>query len=218
MEAMAQKSDGYIRWRCKSCNQKLKVRDTYEGGNVIQCPRCGASVNVPLINIEAIAAGADMPETGQPGRLHIDREKLMDALQGDHRDPDAPGTVGSSPSVHRGNWDPATAFGRLDQLDQVAASLVKIDQNVMGEVQRVFRNPDLGPAERQAQVQGAAETRRSEIRRLVQDRLAGMRLQISQMEGVRSKLMRSQLVELERLVLAVEALELYTRHVLGVEL
>ncbi len=215
---MTEKSDGYIRWRCKSCNQKLKVSENYEGGNVIQCPRCGASVNVPMANIDAIAAGADMPETGQPGRLHIDREKLMDSLQGDRRDPKAPGSVGSSPSVRDGGWNPTTAFGRLDQLDQLAASLVKIEQATMGDVQRIFRNPELDARQREAQVQSSAESRRREIQRLVRDSLAGMRLKISQMEGVRSKLMRSQIVELERLTRAVEALELYTRHVLGVEI
>ncbi len=51
----------------------------------------------------------------------------------------------------------------------------------------------------------------------MRDSLAGMRLKIGQMEGVRSKLMRSQIVELERLNRAVEAVELYTRHILGVE-
>ncbi len=214
---MAEKSDGYIRWRCKNCNQRLKVRDTYEGGNVIQCPRCGASVNVPMANIEAIAAGADMVETGQPGRLHIDREKLMDALEGDRRDPNAPGSIGSSPSVRGGDWNPTTAFGRLDQLEQLAASMSKIDASIMGDVQRIFRNPDLSERQRESQVQQAAESRRRDIQRLVRDSLAGMRLKISQLEGVRSKLMRSQVVELERLNLAVEAVELYTRHILGVE-
>ncbi len=214
---MAQKSDGYIRWRCKSCNQRLKVSEDYEGGNVIQCPRCGANVNVPMANIDAIAAGADMPETGQPGRLHIDREKLMDALQGDRRDPNAPGSIGSSPSVRDSGWNPTTAFNRLDQLDQVAAALVKIDQATMGDVQRIFRNPELSFSQREAQVRNSAESRRRDIQRLVRDSLAGMRLKIGQLEGVRSKLMRSQLAELERLTRAVEAVELYTRHVLGVE-
>jgi len=215
---MADRSDGYIRWRCKSCNQRLKVSVNYEGGNVIQCPRCGASVNVPMANIDAIAAGADMPETGSPGRLHIDREKLMDALQGDRRDPNAPGAVGSTPSVREGAWNSATAFSRLDQLDQLAASLLKIDQTTMGEVQRAFRNPNLGAEEREAQVRRIAEGRRRDIQRLLQDRLAGMQLKISQMEAERSKLMRSQIVELEQLTRSVEALELYTRHVLGIEL
>jgi DNA-directed RNA polymerase subunit M/transcription elongation factor TFIIS len=216
MTAMADRSDGYIRWRCKNCNQKLKVSADYEGGNVIQCPRCGASVNVPMSNIDAIAATADMPETA--GRLHIDRQKLMDALRSDGRDPNAPGTAGSSPSVREGAWNAATAFARLDQLDQLAASVLKIDQTTLGEVQRAFRNAELGPREREKQVQLAAETRLRELKRLVQDSLAGMKLKISNMEAVRSKLMRSDLVELERLTLAVEALELYARHVLGVEL
>jgi predicted RNA-binding Zn-ribbon protein involved in translation (DUF1610 family) len=214
---MAEKSDGYIRWRCKSCNQRLKVKDTFEGGNVIQCPRCGASVNVPMANIDAIAAGADMPETGQPGRIQLDREKLMRSLRGDQlTEPGSPGTAGSSPSLREGAWSPA-AFGRLEQLDQLSAALSKIDQATMGDVQRLYRNADLGPAEREAQVRDTAEARRDEIGRLVRDRMAGLRLQLGHLEGSRENLTRSQLSDMQKLKLGLEAIELYTRYVLGVE-
>jgi len=215
---MATKGDGYIRWRCKSCNQRLKVKETYEGGNVIQCPRCGASVNVPMANIEAIAAGADMPETGQPGRIQLDREKLMRALKGDERQAGVPGSAGSTPSLKGDSWNPATAFGRLEQLAQLSASLAKIDQDTMGDVQRIYRNPRLTERQREAEVKSVAENRRREIKRLVENRLAGMRLELSQLEIKQQHLTRRQLTEMERLKRAVEALELYTRHVLGIDL
>ncbi|MHC4592964.1 MAG: FmdB family zinc ribbon protein [Planctomycetota bacterium] len=80
---MSQKGDGYVRFRCRACGQRLKVRDTMEGGDVIPCPKCGASVNVPLANLEAIAKQADMEETGQPGRLNVDPELLMKRLRGE---------------------------------------------------------------------------------------------------------------------------------------
>lgn len=215
---MAAKNDGYIRWRCRACGQKLKVKESFEGGNVIQCPRCGANVNVPVGNIEAVAAGADMPETGQPGRIQLSREKLMRTLRGDDKEPGTPGSAGSTPSLRETSWDPTSAFGRLEQLDQLAASLVKIDQATMGEVQRLFRNRDLGSRERQAQVKNAADSRREEIKRLVQNRLAGLRMKLGGLEGSRERLMRSQLDELERIRLGIEALELYTRYILGIEL
>ena len=213
---MPEKSDGFIRWRCKSCNQKLKVKDTFEGGNVIQCPRCGASVNVPMANIEAIAADADMPETGMPGRMQIDREKLMRALKGDEvKEPGTPGTSGSAPSLR--DWD-ATGFSRIEALSQLSASLIKTDEATMGEVQRLFRNRELGPRERAAQIRQAGDARRADIKRLVQNRLAGLRMQVAHLEGSRERLGPGERTDLERLTLAVEALELYTKHILGIEL
>jgi phage FluMu protein Com len=215
---MPEKSDGFIRWRCKSCNQKLKVKDTFEGGNVIQCPRCGANVNVPMANIEAIAAGADMPETGQPGRIQIDREKLMHALKGDEAtEPGAPGTSGSTPSVRNDAYTGA-GYSRIEQLGQLAASLIKIDEATMGEVQRLYRNADLGPKEREAQIRGAGDARRAEIKRLVQNRLAGMRMQLAHLEGSRERLGMSERSDLAKLQVAVEALDFYTRYILGIEL
>lgn len=215
---MPEKSDGYIRWRCKSCNQRLKVKDTFEGGNVIQCPRCGANVNVPMANIEAIAADTNMPETGQPGRIQIDREKLMRALKGDDlKEPGTPGTSGSTPSVRNDAWTGA-GFSRIEQLGQLAASLVKIDDAAMGEVQRLYRNPDLGPHEREVQIKIAGDARRADIKRLVQNRLVGMRMQLSHLEGSRERLGPGERTDMEKLKLGVEALELYTRYILGIEL
>ena len=93
--AAREKDDGYIRWRCKACGQRLKVKKTYEGGDVMPCPRCGEIVNVPMGNIEAIAKGTEMAETGDPGRLNVDRELLMKRLRGDEK-ATGPGSVGRS--------------------------------------------------------------------------------------------------------------------------
>ena len=81
---MAKKDVGHVRFRCKQCGQKLKIRKDREGGDVIQCPRCGASVNVPLVNLEAIAKGTDMAETGDPGRINVNPELLMRRLRSRH--------------------------------------------------------------------------------------------------------------------------------------
>ena len=80
---MAEKDDGYIRFRCRMCGKRLKVKDTIEGGNVMPCPRCGAAVTVPMGNLEAIAEGTAMPETGQPGRLNVDPELVRKRLAGE---------------------------------------------------------------------------------------------------------------------------------------
>jgi hypothetical protein len=209
---MAAKNDGYIRWRCKSCGQKLKVKDTYEGGSVIQCPRCRATVNVPMGNIEAIAAGADIPETGTPGRLQIDPKKLKEALEGGKKSV-GPGSAGSTPSVR---WDSQAAFARIEQLDHLVAAAAKIDQDVMGQFQRLFRSTDLSPERRRELAEDAARGRREELGRLVANRLTGIRFQLDPLEGARN-LNRSELTTRERLQRAIEAIELYSRYVLGLD-
>jgi len=47
------KDDGYVRFRCKMCGKRLKVReDKTGGGHVIPCPRCGELVTVPLVALD----------------------------------------------------------------------------------------------------------------------------------------------------------------------
>ena len=91
-----EKDDGFIRWRCKGCGQRLKVKETHEGGDVMPCPRCGEIVNVPMGNIAEIAKGTEMAETGDPGRLNVDPELLMKRLRGDEK-AEGPGSAGGAP-------------------------------------------------------------------------------------------------------------------------
>jgi len=213
----AKKDDGYVRFRCRNCGQKLKVRSTIEGGNVVPCPRCGSSVNVPLTNLEAIAKDADMPETGQPGRLNVDPDLLLKRLRGEGEERHGPGSVGGPPTIREAPWGAGGAFARVQELDQLAASLAKIDEDVMGQFQRIFRNRDADSATRQEQAEEAAAGRVADQRELLANRLAAVRRQIRSLERRHENLSHSELDQLERLRLAYEAIRLYGRHVLGVE-
>jgi DNA-directed RNA polymerase subunit RPC12/RpoP len=213
---MAEKDDGYIRFRCKACGQRLKVKDTFEGGDVIPCPRCGIDVNVPIANIEEVAKGTDMPETGQPGRLNIDPELLRDRLRTDVQS-DMPGSLGAPPSVRSGPWTPDAAFGRIDALDNLASALATIEQETMGTVQRIYRDQELSPDQREEQVKDAADQRREQVADLLRKRLAGLRAQLTQMDGTHENPTEPQQSFRARTVRAIEALRLYGRHVLGIE-
>ncbi len=216
---MAEKDDGYLRFRCKNCHQKLKVKKTYEGGNIIPCPRCGAEVTVPLANLDAIAAGADMPETGQPGRLHVDPELLMKRLRGEDADErTGPGSVGGPPTLREGTWSPRTAFGRVKELDQLAAAVVKIDEDAMGQTQRAYREEDLEPQEREARVKQAAAGREADLRELLQRRIEAIQQQLRAYRARQDSLSPPEQEQRDRLLMALEAITLYGRHVLGVDL
>jgi DNA-directed RNA polymerase subunit RPC12/RpoP len=215
---MAQKDDGYLRFRCGSCGQRLKIPKTQEGGQVVPCPKCGADVNVPLANIEAIARGTDLPETGSPGRINVDPGLLMKRLRGEDQKAAGPGSVGGPPSLRQGKWSSETAFARIVELDQLGASLSKMDEELMGQIQRIYRDPEPDAERRVEGVRLAAERRREDIRRLLTDRLGSLRMQVRSMQAQRHRLMRSELGRLENMEKACEALEAYARFVLGVEI
>jgi hypothetical protein len=213
---MAEKDDGYVRFRCKNCHQKLKIRKTFEGGNIIPCPRCGTEVTVPLANLDAIAAGADLPETGQPGRLNVDPELLLKRLKGEEEGPSGPGSVGGPPTLRKG-WSPGTAFGRVKELDQIAAAVVKINDDAMGQIQRAFREEGLSAEEREAHVREAASGRMRDLQELVERRLQAIRQQLGPYAARQDNLAPPEREHKERLERAQEVIRLYGRHVLGVE-
>ncbi len=212
---MAEKDDGYIRFRCPECGQKLKVRKGREGGDVLPCPKCGTPVTIPLGNLEAIAQGTDMAETGAPGRINVNPELRLKRLQGGR--PDGQGAFGGPPSLRQPRAGMDAAFARILELDQLAAALSKIDEDVMGQIQRLYRNPELDESQRASLMQQTAERRTEDIRKLLQNRLVPLRTEVRSKEAQRERLMRSELDRLEQMKRACEALELYARHILGVQ-
>ncbi|NLW50540.1 MAG: hypothetical protein GXY85_06805 [Candidatus Brocadiaceae bacterium] len=215
---MADKDDGFIRFRCRTCGTRLKVKVGVEGGGVMPCPRCGATVTVPIGNLEAVAEGTAMDETGDPGRLNVDPELLMKRLRGDDEKRDGPGSVGGGPSLRGGAWDPAAAFGRLTELDQVQAAVAKIDEDVMGQIQRLYRQKDRTAQDREEEVRVAGERRRDEIRQMLLNRVQTARFQVRRLESMENRLERTDRDTLHRLRRALEAMELYARHVHGLDL
>jgi hypothetical protein len=211
---MAQKDDGYIRFHCKSCGKRLKVRETYEGGNVVPCPKCGAPVTVPLGNLEAIAEGTDMEETGMPGRLNVDPDLLRKRLSGEEDEQrQGPGSIGGPPSLKGGGWSPQAAFGRVRELDSLSAALTQIEQEAMGQLQRAFRNTELSDEEREQQAREAGRNRLQDIRELLSSRLSAIRQQIQTLKA-RGSGSPGDRAELERLQRARRAVQLYARYIL----
>ncbi len=212
----AEKDDGYIRWRCKSCGKRLKVKKEYEGGNVIQCPRCRATTNVPLANIESIAATTDMPETGMPGRLHIDPDKLRESLTGGDRS-GGPGTEGSTASVRTVGWDPEAAYGRLEALDQLVYAVQKIDASAIGELQRLYRNTEMDPEERLQRTKEIARARLREVKDKVEERIQALRIEADRLDGRSERLTPPQRMRLRKVNASIEAMRRYGRYFLGVK-
>jgi len=215
---MAKKGDGYIRFRCKRCNKRLKVRETYEGGNVIKCPSCGATVTVPLVNIEAIAEATDMEETGNPGQIQLDAERLIEQLKRkDIGSDEGPGSEGATPSLREGPWSPQTKFGRLEELDDFLNGVHKLHQESAGAVQRLYRDRKMKPGRRADYVKDTGEHHREKLEQFVQSRLETLRQKIAPLEDRHERLRSDQLDYLEKLRRAREAIRFYARYVLDVD-
>jgi DNA-directed RNA polymerase subunit RPC12/RpoP len=208
---MADKNDGYIRWRCKECGQRLKVREDREGGDVMPCPRCGTLTNVPLANIESIATATDMEETGMPGRLNVNKDILKERLTQEG----GPASVGGAPTLKQDKWSIQAAFGRITELDEILASLRKSDEDFMGQVQRLYRDPDIEPEGRKEEVKKAAQTRRREVAETFRTRMQAMDQRIRSMDGMKHRLGRDEMDELNRLKRAFEAVRLVAGYGFG---
>jgi hypothetical protein len=213
------KGDGYVRFSCRSCGKRLKVKDKGKGGEVIPCPRCGAAVSVPLLNVAAIARPPKEDELLEPELeevFHIDPDRLMERFDPQKLTEDGlPGSEGAYPTVKRPAGDAALgAFDRLNDLDSVASRLHDIDNDTFGQLQRLYRDPELTPRERAAQVAEIGRDRRVEIARVLGRHMRALRSDMAPLLAHRT-LVGPEKAELERLKRNLEALRLYARFVLG---
>jgi DNA-directed RNA polymerase subunit RPC12/RpoP len=210
---MAEKNDGYIRWRCKECGQRLKVREDREGGEVMPCPRCGTLTNVPLSNIDAIAQATEMEETGMPGRLNVNKDILKQRLTQEG----GVASMGGAPTLKQDKWSISAAFGRITELDELLASLRKGEEDFMGQIQRLYRDPDVDRDARREEVKKTAQDYRRELAKVFQGRMEAMDKRIRSMEAMKHRLGREEMDELERLKRAFEAVRLVAGFGFGVK-
>ncbi len=215
--AAEEKDDGYVRFYCDSCGKRLKIKNTYDGGHVVRCPSCGQQVNVPLANIQAVADATLMDETGKPGQLQLDPEKLMERLRGSDTERDGPGSPGSTPSLREGPWSAEKAFGRMEELDHLMEAVVRTEQEALGDLQRLYRKTDLNPSQRAQYVRDAGEHRRNRLKELVQNRIQAVKQEVRSMEPRHENLNKSELRHLKRLRKTLEAMRFYSRFVLRIE-
>jgi hypothetical protein len=94
----------------------------------------------------------------------------------------------------------------------------RIDDEFVGHVQHIFRDQQLGDEEREQQVKDAADERSENIQKLLRDRVTSLRQEIDSLRGEGQRMNRSQVLHLQRLRRGSEALQLYARYVLGIEI
>jgi hypothetical protein len=212
------KDDGYIRWYCKSCNHRLKVKSASAGGNIIRCPFCSELTTVPVGNLEEVVESAQMEETGRPGHIQLDPEKLLSRLQGEREKGVGPGSAGSAPSLRTVPWSEDAAFAPIQELNDILPGIGRVEEETIGDLQRIYRNRKLNPSQRAEQVKEAAEMRARKLGELVTGRFKTVGREVSSMEARHRELSKAQLAELGRRRRVMESLQFYGRYVLGADI
>jgi hypothetical protein len=143
---MADSGDGYIRFRCKACGKRLKVRAAGEGGQIASCPKCGATVNVPLLGERAQQAGVLLKE----------EDPLAQA-------PPSQAARRASASASRLR---RTGPRHLAELEAFCSAVERVDAEMVEWVQRLARTPEADPEGAAAEVERIGRRRADEIREL----------------------------------------------------
>ena len=203
-----EKDDGYIRFRCKECGKKLKVKAQYEGGHVIACPRCHSTITVPIAGPDAMLNAAvsaktpagDVRPTADPSPSQ--REKAEDAAR--------------ELQVAAGGrrWRPDASLNRLQELDRLRATLGRLDDETVERIQRMLRQPKLEEDEISLKMRRIAEQRAEAIQDAVTAHSNEIKSKIRQLEARRTGLPEPAFRGLDRLKKALVALDLYARIVL----
>jgi len=190
----------YVRFRCKACGKKLKVRAKHEGGDIIPCPRCHSPVTVPIANPAAIL---EETASGRPAAAIPE--------------PDA-GTSPADPTAAAGGtarWSPDATLGRLRELDSLRAMVARVDERTVDKIQRMLRQPKLERDVILPEVRRIARQREEAIRAAVTSHRNDIEAKIREAEAHPGSLTQPAQKRLAMLKRSLAALNLYVRFVLG---
>ena len=198
---MTRKDSGdYVRFRCKACGKRLKVRAEHEGGDIIPCPRCHSPVTVPIANPAAILGEA---ASGRPAATIPE--------PGAETSPADPTVAASGP----GRWSPDATLGRLRELDSLRAMVARVDEATVETIQRMLRQPKLERDVILPEVRRIAWQREEAVRAAVSSHRNDVEAKIKEAEGRPGSLTQPAQKRLAMLKRSLAALNLYVRFVLG---
>jgi len=208
-----QKDDGYVRFRCKACGQKLKIRKDREGGHVVPCPKCGEMVNVPLANIDALAQDPGLRDDTERKNIGgLNKAKLLSYLADDEvgREEERQAAAAA--------WTGGQRLERIKALDELKGSLKRIHNDSIEKAQSLFRQQRLDDDTTVKEMQTIGAQQRQELmQNLIQTR-DELKRKLELLESVSGGLEKSGKDRIVGLNRSIRGLTLYAKHVLGVEL
>jgi len=193
---MAKDDQDYVRFRCKACGKKLKVKLVDEGGQIISCPRCRSPVNVPLAGLPADLSGG-APQHEGPGPK-AGREGV-----------EAPVGV---------PWVPKVALRHLPDFDKFTAAVEKIDADKIEAVRRLVGEAVPSDEELDLEVRRIGKQQAEEMQGLVLRSAQAMKEKLRELEGPGRPLSTYESLRVRELKASLVLVQAYARHVLRVHL
>ena len=201
------KEDGYVHFRCKACSKKLKIKSHYEGGNIVNCPRCRAVITVPLANVQALVREAsDIIKSA--ARLRLDEMALLSELKAE---PEAAGKQKAKRTQASEPWRPQAGLSRLQELDNFQSAIRRLDEEQAERMQRLFQQPNLSGRDIAREARRLREEREERVRYYVSTRRKELKQKLQELEAQErapSEPARKRLEQLRRSLLALEAYSL----------
>jgi len=214
-----QKDDGYIRFHCRMCGKRLKIKKELEGGGTVKCPRCGELVTVPFANLEAIAQAEGLSDdTARKNINRLDPDLLMRQLRGDENGGKKGNGAASAGTAPTRKWTPELTYGTIEALDSLRARLNKIEDDTVGDIQRLLRMREKPRDEILSELDKIAQDRQKEVRDYCRGRLQDLKEKLRALEAHKGVLGPAAVQRLDKLQRSVDALELYLFRVLHLEL
>lgn len=212
-----QRDDEYVRFRCKACGKRLKVKKTFDGGQLVPCPRCGELVTIPLANIKAISDyEPDFSQTEEQSTDPLDPDSLIAYMKEEgekkkeEREDRAEGP--------RKKWTPQKPAGRIQELNIVLNGLERVEQETVEKLEALFSQSGIPKEEIGRRIETICGERESDMRKLCTERLRGletMRLKLVAKRGVLPPAGLQRLEEIER---TLDALHRYFSQILKLRL
>ncbi len=208
---MRQKDDGYIRFRCKACGKRLKIKKHHEGGNIVPCRRCRAPINIPLANPEAILeAGLDWQ--GEVSAVNYDPKSLLPQMESEQEKRRSDSREGLE---SKGQWSPEAGLSRLQELDDFRVAVGRLEDEAADMVQKLLRQRNLTRRAMVREMQRIGQERARRIQDHLQSRKKELEGKLARLEAKGGHLAERGRRRIRQLRSSLVALELYVRHVLG---
>jgi len=209
-------ADGYIRFRCKNCFKRLKVKADIAGGDAIPCPFCGNTVVVPF----GEAAQADLEEG--PGTAP---EPPSRPLPTGHRFGGGKKSKGGGrplrmrAAAEGPGWRPLIAKReRIKDLDDLHKSLMRIMEESLAQSHAVLLDEKMKVEDRISKLQEIGKKRELSLKKKVIQYRENVRRRLKDMLADPQKMGPTGMKEISELKADAESVDLYTSFVLNMSL
>lgn len=216
-----QKDDGYVRFHCRYCGKRLKVRKGQGGGDVISCPRCGEPVNVPVTNLDDIAGAEELLDGGGQGE-QLDPAQLLRQLKeeedqmGEKQKQKQEEQTADTREEPR-KWRPQRTMGRVDELDHLRNRLNQLEEDAVEDFQRLLQTTGMSREDKLKEIETIAAERRETIREHCRDRLEDLQEKRRKLKESQRTLDARGKQRLRQLDRTIQAVKLYLGRILGMK-